>query len=114
MDTMTAFLLGESTKHLEPKVFDWEKAARLIRESGANEASAGLSGDWEWTGGAIFRNGEPVPEEETYVYLASTHATPELELNGEVVDCYRLKSETPGWGSDTYWPPEALAALKSA
>lgn len=111
MDTMVAFALAAAHKHCEPKVFDWEKAARLIRESGATDASAGLSGDWEWTGGKIFAHGKPVPKEDTYVYLASTHATPQLELNGELLACYRRKSETPGWDSDTYWPPEALAAL---
>ena len=111
MDTLAAIALASAHKDCEQKVFDWEKAARLILESGSTEASAGLSGDWEWTGGAIFAGGKPVPKEETYTYLASNHATPQLELNGERVSCYRLQSETPGWGSNTYWPPEAMAVL---
>lgn len=111
MDTFTALALARAHKHCERKVFDWEKAARLIRERGAKEASAGLAGDWEYTGGPILANGRPVPKDETYTYLASNHATPLLEIDGEAVDCFRLESQTPGWGSDTYWPPEAMAIL---
>lgn len=100
--------LGEGK---EPKVFDWEKAAKIIIERKAISARAGLSGDWGWTGGEILRDGKPVPKNETYTYLASVHATPELEVDGEIIACYRMQSETPGWGSDTYWPPEALALM---
>lgn len=111
MDTMSAFLRNQASQGNEMMVFDWEKAATLIKERGATRASAGLSQDWEYTGGEIFRDGKPVPSEETYVYLASTWATPEIEIDGETVDCYLMESETPGWDSDTYWPPEALAIL---
>lgn len=92
-------------------VFDWVQAAQIIKERGAKTASAGLSGDWEWTGGKILADGKPIPKDETYTYLASTWAPPELEVDGEIIDCYRMASETPGWGSDTYWPDEALAIL---
>lgn len=113
MDTLAAFAMGHANRGKELKVFDWEKAARIIRERNAKEASAGLSGDWEWTGGEILRNGKPVPREETYTFLASTWATPELEVDGDVVDCYRMQSETEGWNSSTYWPPEALDLLNA-
>jgi hypothetical protein len=98
---------------MEPKVFDWLKAAELIRERKPEEACAGLAGDWEYTGGAIYRNGAPVPKDETYVYLASNHATPGIELDGETIPCFKLKSQTPGWGAETYWPEEALAILNA-
>lgn len=111
MDSMAAFALGQANRGNEAKVFDWEKAARLIKERGATSASAGLSQDWEYTGGEILRDGKPVPHEDTYVYLASTWATPELEIDGEIIDCYRMESETPGWNSATYWPDKALAIL---
>lgn len=111
MDTMSAFAMGQANRGKERMVFDWDKAARLIAERGAKSASAGLHGDWDWTGGPILSDGVPVPHDETYVYLASTWATPELEIDGETIDCYRMESETPGWDSDTYWPESARALL---
>lgn len=111
MNTMAAFAMGEASRNNEAKVFDWEKAARLIRDRNASYAEAGLSGDWEYTGGAIFRDGKIVPEEDTYVYLSSTWATPEIEIDGETIACYKMESEVPDWDSKTYWPKEALEIL---
>lgn len=110
MNTIAAFMMGEANRGRELMVFDWDKAARLIKESGLKDASAGLRGDWGWTGGEIFTDGQPNLDD--YTYLASTWAVPELEIDGETVDCYRMQSETPGWGSDTKWPESALAILK--
>jgi hypothetical protein len=107
-----AFLMGEANRGREPMVFDWIKAAKRIKETGATEASAGLHSDWEYTGGCIFYEGVPVSHENTYTYLASTWATPELELDGKVEDCFIMQSERPDWDANTYWPPEALAVLK--
>lgn len=92
-------------------VFDWDKAARIIRERGVARASAGLSGDWEYTGGLILQDGKPVPERDTYVYLASTWATPELEVGGDIVPCYRMEQDAPEWGPKTYWPESARTIL---
>lgn len=114
MDSFSAFAMGIATRGDPVKVFDWHKAARLIRERKAASASAGLSGDWEWTGGPIFRNGVPVPQEDTYTYLASTWATPELAIDGETIDCYIMASESDGWDSGTYWPQSALDILAGA
>lgn len=114
MDSLAAFAMGQANRGKEQMVFDWEKAARLIKERQPAEAGAGLSGDWEWTGGPIFKDGAPVPREDTYTFLASTWATPELDLDGEMIDCFRMQSQTPGWDSGTYWPPEALAILAAA
>jgi len=113
MDTSLAFALGAANRGKEMKVFDWEKAARIIKERQPQEASAGLSGDWEWTGGTIYRDGKIVDREETYTYLASTWAAPELDVDGDVIDCYKMSSETPGWDAGTYWPPEAVEILQS-
>ena len=112
MDTLSAFIRGEANRGKPRMVFDWEKAARLIKLNCPMVASAGLNSDWEWTGGEIYRDGKPVPKEETYMYLASTWATPELDLDGEIIDCYKMENETPGWDSHTYWPPEALRILE--
>lgn len=113
MDTMSAFALGKANRGNELKVFDWSKAAKLIKESGCKEARAGLTGDWEWTGGQIFSDGEPVKKEDAHVYLVSIWATPELEIDGNRQDCYLMKSQTPdgSWDRDTFWPKEALDIL---
>lgn len=111
MDTMTAFAMGQANRGKPLKVFDWNKAAALIRERKPTIASAGLAEDWNWTGGDIYRDGEPVPKEDTYTYLASTWATPELDLDGETVDCFLMQEETDGWDAETYWPHSALAEL---
>lgn len=111
MDTASAFAKGFASRGRELMVFDWAKAAELIRERKPLVASAGLAGDWEWTGGSIYRNGAPVPREETYTYLASTWATPQLDIDGEIIACFRMASEVDGWGESTYWPDEAVAAL---
>ena len=112
MDTLfEAFARGEATRGKELMVFDWEKAAQLIKESGAMTASAGLEDDWGWTGGAILKDGQPLAKDQSYTYLASTWATPELDLGNGKFPCYRMQSATPGWDSDTFWPSEALAIL---
>lgn len=111
MDTVSASICGLANKGKERKVFDWVQAARIIKKRGAKNARAGLADDWEWTGVDILKNGVPVPQEDTCVYLASNWATPELNVDGEVMDCYKMQSETPGWDSDTYWPEEARKEL---
>lgn len=109
MDTMSAFAMGQANRHRELMVFNWDKAAEIIRERKPALARAGLCGDWGYTGGTIYEDGDPVKDSDTF--LASTWATPELEIDGETIDCYRMKSETPNWDSDTKWPESALAIL---
>ncbi len=95
------------------RVFDWKKAAALIMERKATTAGAGLKSDWEYTGGTIWSDGKPVPQEETYTYLSSNWATPELEIDGEIIDCWIYEDDSPGWDSGTYWPQEALDIIGS-
>jgi hypothetical protein len=109
MDSLEAFALGQANRDKELMVFDWEKAAKLIKQKGEKNASAGLRNDWEWTGGMIFTNGKP--DMDDYTYLASTWAIPELEINGEIFECYKMQSDRPGWDSDTKWPKTALRIL---
>lgn len=92
-------------------VFDWDKAARLIVERKPFSARAGLSQCWERTGGIIWEDGRPIPKDDTYVYLSSFWATPELDLDGAIVDCYVMKNETSSWNAYTYWPDSACAIL---
>lgn len=117
MDTLNAYYRSQAATSNadEYMVFDWNKAATLIKERGAVRASAGLESDWEWTGGSILENGEPVPPEDTYVFLSSSWATPEILIDGEPMDCFILGKDVPEeWGDDwahVYWPQSALDIL---
>lgn len=111
MDTLSAFAMGQANQGRPLMVFDWDEAARRIPDSHAHEASAGLRNDWDWTGGPICRDGEPVPADDTYTYLASTWAVPELDIDGDVSACWRYENESPGWDARTYWPESARAIL---
>jgi hypothetical protein len=107
METMKAFAIGQATQDQPLMVFDWEKAAKRIKETGCSVAGAGLRSDWDWTGGEIWRNGEP--DRDSYTYLASTWAVPELELDGSIEECWRYIEQTPGWdhtpsGRPKQWP----------
>src|SRR5208283_5455948 len=89
-------------------VFDWDKAAKIIMERNIQNAAAGLSGDWEWTGGYILKDGKP--DFDSYTYLASLWAIPELSLDGgeSFIVCWIYQEDSPGWDSKTKWPQSAL------
>jgi hypothetical protein len=88
------------------KVFDWNKAAKLIVENSPQTAIAGLSGDWGSTCGEIWDNDLPV--KESYAYLSSNWATPVLIMDdGDEIPCYIMETETE-WNSGTIWPQSAL------
>ena len=110
MDTISAFAMGVATRNKESKVFDWDKAAQLIKESGCHVAEAGLRGDWEWTGGIIYEDGIVTND---YTYLASTWATPIIVLDDyDEIECYKMKHEVPGWDADTKWPKSAMEIIE--
>lgn len=111
MDTLSAVANASANRGQPHRVFDWLTAARLIHEHQPALASAGLGGDWEWTGGPIYAEAAPVPREKTYTYLASNWAIPELDLDGQVRACW-VWQEGSGWDENTYWPPEALEVLR--
>lgn len=111
MDTASAFAMGQANRGNELKVFDWDKAAIMIKERKALNARAGLRGDWEWTGGDILVDGK-IPE-GSYTYLASTWATPELDIDGILYECYKMQSEVPNWDADTFWPDSARKILNA-
>lgn len=121
MDNIQAFAMGEMNRGKKLMVFDWDKAAKLIKENKPDMASAGLSGDWEYTGGGIYKNNSPIKHEDTYVYLASTWAIPQLDLDGEIFDCYIMQDNVPeSWilefgenYSGIYWPQSSLHILNN-
>lgn len=110
MNSIAAFAMGEATRGNEQKVFDWDKAARLIKERKPEYADAFLAMDREWTGGCIYEDGEPFYN--AYTYLASTWAIPTIDMDGEEIPCYKMQHEVPDWNSDTKWPESALKILK--
>ena len=113
MDTFSAFMKAEAARAAGAKqrVFDWDKAAKLIREHQPKTAEAGLKGDWEYTGGYIYRDGKA--DMESYCYLSSTWATPQLVMDGGTpIDCWVWGHETE-WKADTRWPESALAILEA-
>lgn len=119
MDTISAFAAGLVNQGRPLMVFDWDKAANLIRERKPKVAEAGLQGDWEWTGGCIYQDGHIVPIDDTYTYLSSTWATPQLSIDDDTVDCFIFEEDMPEeWGgrrdaASVYWPESARAILES-
>ena len=111
MDTVSAFAMGMANRGRPLMVFDWKKAAEIIRDENPGLVEAGLAGDWEWTGGIIFRDGVIVEDE--YTYLSSNWATPQIVVDGDSRDCYVMESETD-WHSGTKCPAEARAILDAA
>lgn len=114
MDTIKAFRLGDEARSrgVKEMVFDWDKAARLIVEKRPSVAAAGLEADWEWTGGSIWEN--DAPNVDDYTFLVSCWAKPELNIDGDVIECWRWIDESPGWDSDTKWPDSAIQILRDA
>lgn len=109
MDHINAFMMGEANRNRPLMVFDWVKAAKLIVENHNKTISAGLAGDWEYTGGIIWKHRKPVSKDNTCVYLAPTWATPEIEIYGYKQDVFIYKTESPNgeWDAYTYYPIEA-------
>jgi hypothetical protein len=110
LDILTAFRNAEANRGKMPMVFDWNKAARLIKEENAKIAKAGLRGCWKDTGGTIWYDGSPINKKDTCerTYLRSTWAVPEIEINGVMHECYIMQDKATEWDAFTYWPESAL------
>lgn len=109
MDTLTAFAMGQAFRHKPLMVFDWDKAARRIKQVKPDIAMAGLRGDWEYTGDIIYIDGKI--KKQANAYLASTWAVPELNMDGDVEPCYIMQKETD-WNAETVWPASARRILE--
>ena len=114
MNPLKVFANGIATRNQESKVFDWQKAANLIKEAlKANPklyVEAGLEEDWSCTADVIMQNGEVV---HGMPYLASTWATPIVVIGEVEHECYKMAHEVPDWNYDTVWPEVALDILKA-
>lgn len=78
MDTMAAWAMGQANAGKPLMVFDWKKAAEIIRDERPSEVEAGLAGDWGRTGGVIFSGGRIV--DDSYTYLASGYESAHVEI----------------------------------
>ena len=107
METLKDIAINESK---DGKVFDWDKAAKIIKERKLETASAGMAEDWFWTGTTIYKNSRPI--KNNYTCLASNWATPVLRFNDEEIVCYQPRGYH-GWDEDTRWPKSALKILNS-
>jgi hypothetical protein len=102
---------AEAAGTTSDRVFDWDKAAEIIKERQPEWAAAGLIEDWGYTGGTIYSDGAPESPDDTYTYLASNWATPTLVINdSEEIECWVPMTED-GWNEHTYWPDSALKIL---
>ena len=110
MDNFQAFVMGEKHRNQPMMIFDWMKCVKLIKEHNIKNATAGLEGDMEWTGGCILENGKPYKTD--YTYLSSTWATPILvdKDTGTKYDCYVMEGHTR-YNEKSKWPKGALKAL---
>lgn len=81
-------LQGEIYRNEPMKVFDWDKAATIIKERNAEFAEAGLATDWDNTGGVIYDVDEGGIVEDSYLYLGSTWAMPTLIVDGDEIACF--------------------------
>ena len=109
------FLTRLSQNNNPQKAFDWDKATELIKQNLKIHpdiiAEAGLQGDWDYTGGEIFREGKPT--NENYTYLSSNWAIPTLILSwdGEEqkeIECYKIDSR---FDANSKWDNESLKIL---
>jgi hypothetical protein len=98
----------ESETH---NVFDWVKAAQLIRDRRPLKAVARLAEDIDWTSVVIYCNGAIV--DGGTPFLASSWATPVLVLDDEEIDCFveLIKDDSH---YELMWPKEARAILSEA
>lgn len=110
MDTLSAWAKGVAARAAGNKlmVFDWDEAARLLKQMDAQNAEVGLESDWDWTAGNIFKDGKPILPAEWSPYCASIWATPQIRIDGYVIDCWKWAEDTDGWNAQTYWPDSAL------
>ena len=84
------------------KYIDWEKAKKICEAHPDSEIYAGLQEDWGYTSGLIFSNGSCTREDEGYIFVSSTWATPILDVDGEEIECWTYEKshwdhKLPDW-----------------
>lgn len=107
-DIITAIKKCKKHKDREMMIFDWDKAATLIKDQKLYTVYAGLNEDWEYTSGPILINGI-IPD--SYTFLASIWDIPVLQYDDCIIECYKMQSEEPQWDASTFWPKSARKIL---
>ena len=111
MDTIKAIQLAELSSGIENKVFDWVKAANIIKENPNKNWNAGLSCDLEWTGGRIWDADKKNIDNNSYTFLSSNWAIPVIyDDSGLEIECYVKATETE-YGEETRYPKEFMDIL---
>ena len=88
------------------RVFDWEKAARIISSNPNVCYHAGLLEDWYYTSDVIWINGK---HRNHNAYLFSQWATPIIVSSEDdtYTECWVHEVDRPEWDAETSWPKEA-------
>lgn len=110
------FSLGRANNNNHLMAFDWDKAAEIISQCIKKhpdlKAEAGLQGDWDFTGGCIFRNGKPFTDD--YTYLCSSWAKPTLILSWDGIEQEEIiceVEENERFSSKSKWDDISLKIL---
>lgn len=111
-------LIGKSRipQGAKTKVFDWVKCANLIRKhcmienmfDASKTVEAGLMEDWSCTSGEIFKDGNIV--EDDYTYLGSKWATPIIDIDGEEIECWAYSDECE-YDAGSKWDEKSISVL---
>jgi hypothetical protein len=94
------------------KIFDWDKAARLIKEKKPKmPVLAGIKEDWHYTFGAIYDNGEIINDSSPWTY--SNLYTPQMVINREFIECWIYAKEELIFSKDelNHWTESAINIL---
>ena len=113
MNTVQAMMNALAAQGKKMRVFDWHKAARILKDRMPDEAAAGLQDDLEYTCGIIWEDGKPVLDD--YTFLRSNWAIPVLCIGDREIPCWVWDDEEnnpEGWDPYTKWPESALRMLE--
>lgn len=100
------FQFGHISKDKCDMVFDWEKAAQIIKDTRPYIAYAQLEEDWEKETRKIYQGGIPVYSETVH----SQKYRPMLVVNSEKpIPCFKMEYDTNGMEP---WPTRALNILE--
>lgn len=88
------------------KMLDFDKAIKLVKENEGKEIYIGLAEDWLYTSGKVKANGRIGYDwdHEGPVCLASRWATPVIEIDDEVIECWKEDDGTvDSFNSEETW-----------
>ena len=94
-------------KRCNGKMLDFDKALELIKENEGKEIRIGLAEDWYCTSGKVESDGRISYDEYESggcLCLASRWATPVVEIDEEVVECWKESDGTvDAFNSEEKW-----------